>query len=338
MKGFLTAEQRAELLHELRVERHAKYSDRIKTILLLDDGEMYSDIARFLFLDEGTIRNYRKRYVEGGILGLVSDMHSGRRCQLSPTELQCLSNKLNETIFLEAKEVAAYIKERFEIEYSISGVTTLLHSMGFVYKKAKAVPGKANKNEQELFIKKYLRLRAKSEGKIYFADSVHPRHNSIISYGWIKKGEDFEVPSNTGRYHLNINGAIDIESMEIVTRTCEWVDADSICELLRALRAKNLSGEMIYLVMDNARYNRSWKVKELACDLGIELVYLPPYSPNLNPIERVWKFFKKKVLYNRYYESKAEFEEVCLKFFKYIRKYKEELSSLVTDNFEVLGT
>jgi hypothetical protein len=56
------------------------------------------------------------------------------------------------------------------------------------------------------------------------------------------KGQDFEVPSNTGRYHLNINGAIDIESMEIVTRTYEWVDADSICELLRAIRAKNLSG------------------------------------------------------------------------------------------------
>src|SRR5690606_29399737 len=107
-------------------------------------------------------------------------------------------------------------------------------------------------------------------------------------YGWIRKGEDFEVPSNTGRYHLNINGAIDIESMDMVTKSCQWVDADSICELLKALRAKNLSGEVIHLILDNARYNHSWKVKELACDLGIELIYLPPYSPNLNPIERVW--------------------------------------------------
>ncbi len=144
--------------------------------------------------------------------------------------------------------------------------------------------------------------------------------------------------SNTGRYHLNINGAIDIESMETVTKSCQWVNADSICELLKSLRAKHLSGEVIYLILDNARYNRSWKVKELACYLGIELMYLPPYSTNLNPIERVWKFFKKKILYNRYYESKAEFDEVCLKFFKYIRKFKDELSTLVTDNFEVLGT
>jgi transposase len=338
MKGFLTPEQLAELLHELRVERYAKYSDRIKVILLLDKGWTHEKISEALFLDEGTIRNYRKRYVEGGVLGLVNDMHSGRRCQLSPKELQLLSVKLSEEIFLEAKEVAAYIKERFEVEYSVSGVTSLLHSLGFVYKKAKAIPGKADREKQELFIKEYLRLKAKSEGKIYFADSVHPRHNSIISYGWIKKGDDFEVLSNTGRYHLNITGAIDIESMEMVTRSCQWVNADSICELLKSLRTKHLYGEVIHLILDNARYNRSWKVKELACDLGIELMYLPPYSPNLNPIERVWKFFKKKVLYNRYYESKAEFDEVCLKFFKYIRKFKDELSTLVTDNFEVFGT
>jgi hypothetical protein len=70
---------------------------------------------------------------------------------------------------------------------------------------------------------------------------------------------------------------------------------------------------MISLVLDNSRYNRYWKVKELACDLGFELIYLPAYSPNLNPIERVWKFFK------------------------YIRKLKGELTILVTDNFEVIG-
>lgn len=337
MEGFLTPEQRAELLYELKVERHAKYSDRIKVILLLDQGKTYQSIAEYLFLDEGTIRNYRKRYVEGGIFGLVTDVYSGKRCRLSKKEQQLLSSYLEKNICLDSKEIAAYIQNKFGVEYSVSGVTALLHSLGFVYKKAKAVPGKADKEKQRLFIEEYLSLKKKSEGKIYFADSVHPRHNSIISYGWIKKGEDFEVPSNTGRYHLNITGAIDIESMEMVTKSSQWVDADAICELLKALRAKNLSGEMIYLVLDNARYNRSWKVKELACDLGIELIYLPPYSPNLNPIERVWKFFKKKVLYNRYYESRPEFEEACMKFFKYIRKFRDELSTLVTDNFEVIG-
>lgn len=338
MKGFLTSEQRSELLHELRVERHAKYSDRIKVILLLDKGWTHEKISEALFLDEGTIRNYRKRYVEGGIFGLVTDMHSGRRCQLSPKDQDILKRKLTETIFLDSKEVVAYIKERFDVDYSISGVTALLHSLDFVYKKAKAIPGKADKQEQELFIKKYLRLKKKSEGKIYFADSVHPQHNAVISYGWIKKGEDFEIPSNTGRYHLNINGAIDIKSMDVVTRSCEWVDAAAICELMRALRRRNSCGEVIHLILDNARYNRSKKVKALAPKLGIVLMYLPPYSPNLNPIERLWKFFKKKVLYNKYYESKSEFKEVCTGFFMGIRKYKQKLSTLVTDNFQTVCT
>ena len=338
MKGFLTSNQRAELLHELRVEDHARYSDRIKVILLFDKGWTHEKISEALFLDEGTIRNYRKRYVEGGIFGLVTDTHSGRRSFLSPNEQEILKQKLTQTIFMDSKKVVAYIKNRFDVDYSVRGVTALLHSLGFVYKKAKSVPGKANKEKQELFIEEYLRLRDKSEGKIYFADSVHPQHNPVISYGWIQKGEDFEIPTNCGRYHLNITGAIDIDSMEVVTRSSDWVDANAIRGLLRVLRAKNPSGEVIYLILDNARYNRSSRVKELAQKLGIELVYLPAYSPNLNPIERLWKFFKRKVLYNRYYETRGEFEEACVKFFRSIRKYKDELSTMITDKFQIIGT
>jgi transposase len=336
MKGFLTPEQRSELLHELRVERHAKYSDRIKTILLLDQGITYQSIALHLFLDEGTIRNYRKRYVEGGILGLVTDIHSGKRCHLSDKEKEQLSNYLQTKLCMDTKEIVEFIKNKFDVRYSVSGVTALLHVLGFTYKKTKAVPGKANKEAQELFIIEYGRL--KSEGKVYFADSTHPMHNPVISYGWIKKGEDFEILTNCGRHRLNINGAVDIESLDVITRTCDWVNSDSICDLLRAIKNKNPHGEVVTLIMDNAAYNRSAKVKLLAKELGINLAYLPPYSPNLNPIERLWKFFKRKVLYNRYYEVKADFEKACTNFFRYIRKYRAELATLLTDKFEVLGT
>jgi len=336
MQGFLTQEQRSELLHELKVEHQAKYSDRIKVILLLDEGKRYKDIADFLFLDEGTIRNYRKRYVEGGILGLVTDIHSGKRCHLSDKEKEQLSNFLQSKLCMDTKEIVEFIKNKFDVSYSVSGVTALLHALGFTYKKTKAVPGKANKEAQELFIIEYGRL--KSEGKIYFADSTHPMHNPVISYGWIRKGEDFEVLTNCGRHRLNINGAVDIENLDVITRTCDWVNSDSICDLLRAIKKKNPNGEVVTLIMDNAAYNRSAKVKKLANDLGINLAYLPPYSPNLNPIERLWKFFKRKVLYNQYYEARADFENACINFFRYIRKYRKELATLLTDNFEVLGT
>ena len=66
-------------MHELKVERHAKYSDRIKTILLLDQGKSYLSISEYLFLDDGTIRNNRKSYLEGGLFGLVTDTYSGKK-------------------------------------------------------------------------------------------------------------------------------------------------------------------------------------------------------------------------------------------------------------------
>jgi transposase len=337
MKGFLTPPQRQELLSELKKEDKRKYADRFRVILLLDQGWTYAKISEALFLDEGTIANYRRRYKDDGIMGLIIDEYSGRRSYLNEKELKILSNHLQSHLCLSAKEIVNFIEKRFDVTYSLSGITELLHRLGFSYKKAKAVPGKAKREEQELFILEYYRL--KQEGKVYFADSTHPQHNAVISYGWIKKGEEFEVlTNNSARYHLNINGAVDIESLDVVTRTCDRVDAASICDLLRAIRNKSPSGEVIHLIMDNARYNRSCKVKVLAEKLGIKLVYLPPYSPNLNPIERLWKFFKKKVLYNKYYDTRSKFEDACLNFFRYIRKYRDELSTLLTDEFHVLGT
>ncbi len=116
------------------------------------------------------------------------------------------------------------------------------------------------------------------------------------------------------------------------------MNSDSICDLLRAIKKKISNGEVVTLIMDNAAYNRSAKVKNLAKDLGVNLAYLPPYSPNLNPIERLWKFFKRRVLYNKYYEVKADFENACADFFRYIRKYRAELATLLSDNFEVMRT
>jgi transposase len=337
MPGFLTPQQRQELLSELRKEDKRKYADRFRVILLLDEGETYKNIAKFLFLDEGTIANYRRRYKEGGIMELIVDNYSGRHSYLTDEERAELSAHLSRNLCLTAAEVGNFIKKRFGVEYTLSGVTNLLHELGFSYKKAKAVPGKAKKEEQELFILEYYRL--KQEGKIYFADSTHPQHNPVISHGWIKKGEDFEVLThNSSRYHLNINGAVDVENLDVVTRRCERVNTASICELVRAIRDKNPDGETITLIMDNGAYNKTQPVKELAKSLGIQLVYLPPYSPNLNPIERLWKFFKKKVLYNKYYENRAKFEDACTDFFRYIRRYRRELSTILTDEFHVMGT
>lgn len=336
MKRLLTDHDRQQLLKELQHERSRRYADRIRVILLLDQGKTYKSIAEYLFLDEGSIANYRKRYDEGKLEALINDFYQGKKSLLSEKQIKLLSEHLGSKIYLSTLDIIAHVEKRFGISYTISGMTDLLHRIGFTYKKAKAVPGKAKRADQELFVLQYQMI--KSEAKIYFADSVHPQHNPVLARGWIRKGQNQEVFSNSGRFHLNINGAVDIKDLDIITRTADVTDAGSICELLRAIKAKNPEERELVLVMDNARYNRSQKVKELAIELGIHLFYLPPYSPNLNPIERLWKFFKKKVMYNQYYESVREFTEACGRFFKYVRKYRDELSSLLTDNFQIVGT
>jgi transposase len=96
--------------------------------------------------------------------------------------------------------------------------------------------------------------------------------------------------------------------------------------------------ETIFVVLDNVPSNKALSVRKLTEELNIEIIFLPAYSPNLNPIERLWKFFKKKVLYNQYNEKFKDFKCACATFFRGIRKHKEELKTLLTDNFTDVGT
>jgi transposase len=337
MGKFLSPSDRTELLEELRLERSRKYADRIRVILLLDDEKTYKDIATFLFLDEGTIANYRKRYKNGGIEELINDFYGGRSAFLSPREQKILSADLKLKIFPTTKSVVAHIKKKFGIEYSRGGVTELLHRLGFSFKKATPVPGKAKRSEQEKFLRQYNGI--KSHRLVCFGDSVHPEFAPTITYGWIKTGENFEVKTNSGwRKRVNVCGAIEINSLDVIARSFETINKQSVCEILRSIRRKNPNEEKIYFVLDGAAYNRSKMVRELAKALGIRILYLPPYSPNLNPIERLWKFMKKKVTANRYFEEFDDFRKTLMEFFRGIRKYRAELETLITDNFTPIGT
>jgi len=225
-----------------------------------------------------------------------------------------------------------------KVNYSVSGLTELLHRLGYVYKKPKLVPGKADTKAQEEFIASYRELKEAKGSKdpIYFMDGVHPQHNSVAACGWIKKGTVKELKSNTGRKRININGAINIEEMNPVVSYSDTINAQSTISLLKEIELKHTEAENIYIICDNARYYRSQKVTEYLETSKVELKFLPPYSPNLNLIERLWKYFHKIVLYNKYYETYHEFQKACKSFFKNIKRYKKDLVSLLTENFQII--
>ena len=187
----------------------------------------------------------------------------------------------------------------------------------------------------ERFINQYNGIKA--HGPVYFADATHPEFAPNITYGWIRKGSKFEVKTNSGwRKRVNIYGLIEINTLDVITRSFETINQFSVCEILRALRRKNPNDKNLYVVLDGASYNRSIIVTNIAKELKIKIVRLPPYSPNLNPIERLWKFMKSKVTANRYFEQFDDFKHTLMEFFRGIRKYKNELETLITDNFQIL--
>ena len=127
-------------------------------------------------------------------------------------------------------------------------------------------------------------------------------------------------------------------SIESIITLSETINAESTIELFKTLELKYPIAKNIIIICDNARYYRSKLVFEYLKTSKIKLEFLPPYAPNLNLIERLWRFMHKKVTYNKYYESFDIFKENILSFFKNIRVYKNNLKTLLVDNFEIINS
>jgi len=116
------------------------------------------------------------------------------------------------------------------------------------------------------------------------------------------------IKAPAGRKRFNVLGALNAVTHELVTVTNDtYINAQRVCDLLWRISRLNI-GVPITLVLDNARYQKCKLVWELAESLDIELLYIPPYSPNLNLIERLWKFVKKQCLYSKYYSGFKDFK------------------------------
>lgn len=335
MGSFLSITEKQALLDAHKSCKHKRYADRIKTILLLEEGLDYQTIASYLLLDDSALRNYYKRYQTGGLNGLLSDNYIGGLSYLSPSELIELEAHLTSHMYLHSKGIQHYIETTYGVCYTVAGVRVLLARLNFVYKKTKHLPGKGDLEKQYAFEKSYRKLKKGlgENDEIYFMDGVHPLHNSINCNGWIKKGTEKAIKANTGRDRLNINGACNVAKTNVIIHADISVNAQSTIALFDKM-LMNQSKGMIHIIADNARYYRSTLVADyLKKEPRINLIFLPPYSPNLNLIERLWRFYKQKILYDKHYQTFSDFKKTTLDFFENINIFSSELSSLLKDNF-----
>lgn len=256
MKNFLPKEEIIVLQEAHHAARDKRKADRIKTVLLLNQGYKYSEIARILLLNDSTAREYFKEYQDLGLDGLVEDNYSGSESFLSIQEQQALTLYLKEQTLKTVKEVVFHVSATYQKQYSIEGMTHLLHKLGFVYKKTKIIPGKLDVQKQEEFKGEYQKLKdnLNPKDRIYFVDASHPHHNNKSSYGWIPEGEERWIKTNTGRKRVNINGALTLNDLTIITRLEETINVDAMVLLIKNIEQDQPEGE-IHLILDNARYN-----------------------------------------------------------------------------------
>jgi transposase len=180
------------------------------------------------------------------------------------------------------------------------------------------------------------RLQEAQEGKrqVFFVDAVHMVFGSFLCCLW--SFARLFVRAASGRQRFNVLGAWNAITQELLAVTnTTVVNTETMCELLRKLAAQKLPG-LVTVVLDNARYQRNTVVQTLAASLGIELLYLPSYSPNLNIIERLWRFVKRQALYGRYHATFANFQTAIQDTLSQVStKHKDKLASLMTLNFQV---
>ena len=233
----------------------------------------------------------------------------------------------------------AYIKETFKVQYTVSGLNKWLHQHQFSYKQPKGVPHKFDVDKQTAFIEHYEQLKASlSENEpLLFMDAVHPTQATKITSGWIRKGVDKPIKTTGSRTRLNIVGALRLGHLAetVIEQYDKTVNGESIVDFLTKTRGAYSSSGTIHLVLDGAGYHRSGLVTEAAQKLDITLHYLPPYSPNLNPIERLWKVMNKHARNSQYFATTQEFRRRIRHFFTTtLPDIADSLSSTINDNFQ----
>lgn len=342
MNDFLSQEERCQLRLQHKKERDGRVRDRIKAALLYDEGWTLEEIAHVLLLTHEAVRQHILDYQNSRKLKPQS---GGSSEKLSDEQSKLLEKHLQEHTYLYVKDIIIYVECTYKVSYTISGMRCWLRRHDFSYKKPALVPGKANEEDQKAWIAKYEKLKADlpSNETICFMDGVHPTHNTQASYGWIKRSERKELCANSGRQRLNISGAIDLNLRKVHIQENQTLDADSTVAFLKQIESAYPTKNRIHVFCDNASYYKNKAVRTYLELSKVQLHFLPPYSPNLNPIERLWKWMRERVMYNIYYEHFDVFRSAIIGFLQGISNldpfsiFGKEFSSRVRDKFRPIG-
>ena len=336
-----TEPEHEQLHHERFHYPDPRVQLKMAVLYLHSQGLVHQEVARLTRLSERTVHRYLHDYRAGGIEALKRPGAGGSSSMLAahePTLKDYFAQHPPHTI----KEAQAAIERRTGIRRSATQVRAFLQRLGFKRRCSMVVPkyahDPAKQQEQRVFhddkLQPQLDQAEAGLRKVFFVDAAHFVFGAFVGYLWCLVR--LRLPTPSGRQRLNVLGALDFATKQMVTITNQtYITATTVCELMQLLVTQN-SGIPITLVLDNARYQRCHLVQDLAARLGVHLEFLPSYSPNLNLIERVWKFVKKECLSSHFYVNFEEFKTnivTCLHDLG--TKYRPAMTTLITRNFQM---
>jgi transposase len=314
-----------------------RFGKRLMAVRMHGLGVPSAMIATALCVSDDTVTNYIKRYRDEGLAGLLEDRYHRPASSVEPF-LEVIRASFAETPVASAAEGAARIEELTGIKLSDSQACRIMKRLGLKYRKTAAFPGGGDPQMQFEFLQEEILPRLEEarngERRVFFVDAAHFVKGAFLGMIWAFTR--VLVRTGSGRQRYNVLGAVETRDHDFISvRTTGPVNAELVCELISRIDAAYPEAE-ITLVLDNARYQKNKKVTELAESVGIELLHLPAYSPNLNLIERVWRLVKARCLRNRYHETFKDFMGAIDEFIDSLNGGNRHLlKTLVTENFQL---
>jgi transposase len=341
----LDNKQRQELCKRYQRTPEHKIAQRLLALLWLDEGKVVDEVAALLQVAPKTVRRWRKLYLRKGLEELCVLHYKGAPGKLKPAQVAQLKEAVKTGRFHCARQVQDWLHDTFGVVLSISAVKKLLQRIGCSYHKTSGFLFKADRVKQAAFLDKYDQQKRQQgpDTRRYFVDGVHLVWGLEMLYCcWLLRGQRLHVGMGGGRKRWNILGAYCPQDQEYLDRRYadKNLNAQSVIELMQLMHARHPLIKRFILYLDNARYQHARLAKEWIAayqqETGVTFVleHLPAYSPNLNLIERLWKFLRKKAL-QKWYKTFAEMQAGVAAVLDNLPQYAAELRTLLTEKFRL---
>jgi transposase len=337
----LTPRQRKDISARRRNAQDRRVYQRLSVVLWSDDGRSREEIAGLVGVSTRQVGQWLRIFRNKGLDELCTLHYQGDPGRLGPSQVRQIKQEIEKGVFHNAEQVRNWVRDTLGVAYSPSGIKDLLRRIGASYHKVSGFFWKADVEEQKRFVRKHRRHKREAgpETRRYFVDACHPVWGVDLLYScWLLAGQRFYVGVGSGRKRLNILGAYCPDDHDYVDLrlTRENITGEQFVKLLEKLREKHPGAGKFILYLDNARYYSKPCVKEwLAAHREFRLVPLPAYSPNLNLIERLWKFLRKKA-FNRWHVTFEGMQAAVAGVLDRLGDYRDELSTLMTERFAIV--